>query len=697
VLGQGEPTSSSRQTNRGARGYLSRGALLSLLIHANLLVPLGIAAWVYGGREEARKAEDLDVAFEEASAADLPKDLPPLEPLPPDDVRPEKPAKADRKKKPERKLAEVVKKKPPEPAPPPKPEEVVVPPLPPMPPPPPPDHKAHEKIVELDDEDKKVEPPPDAKYLAQHNSKTDVETRARDTNLEKSQKGEGQASAPSKREDEQVGGEKEKIAELEEQKSALGRKAPDVTPHENPQTASPKQDPEQPEKKSLLSLRDPTPKQHELTPETADLSLPKAADGDVMAPRKAVRGDMSDAAGQPPAKRVKLALSAKDYEYLFGADAEADRRLAQKMKSTRQGKFQQRLARVQAALENFIPEVKPGNQTALNARAAPFAAYIARMHRSIHKLWGFGQLEDWEELSGSSPFNNQNLETTLELVLNRDGTIDKVTIVRTSGYLPYDAAAIDVAYTAGPYPDPPREIRSANGKIYVHWHFYRDGRQCTPAFTEYFILENNDANADRPGAHADLTPARRPSAPAAAPGAVGPGPALADTTGDGPRRLNRYQPAAPSGGRSWTEEEGASPHEAEPPAAVPEPKPPAARSVDPGARTLATRWLAGLAAGKTDELAASAVFPFRTSGHDVSERATLTAMLADLAREGLGRGDVQVLTAAGLRAVVGKLPPNLDDGSGQLYALTSVGTHEALILILTQRAGIWRVGGLVRR
>src|SRR5678815_1715955 len=111
-------------------------------------------------------------------------------------------------------------------------------------------------------------------------------------------------------------------------------------------------------------------------------------------------------------------------------------------------------------------------------RAAPFAAFVARMHRSIHVLWGFGALEDWDELSSSNPFNNYNLETTLEIVLNPDGTVDKVTVIRTSGYLPYDAAAIDVAYTAGPYPDPPRRRRSANGKIYLHWRFFRDYRQC---------------------------------------------------------------------------------------------------------------------------------------------------------------------------------------------------------------------------
>src|SRR4051794_2707943 len=163
-----------RLVNR-ARGYLSRGALLSLLVHANLLLPLGIAAWVYGGRQEAQRAEDMDVAFEDASTANLPKDLPPLEP-PAEELRPEKPAKPERKK-PERKLAQDALKKPektpetPPKTPQPKPEEVVAPPLPPMPPPPKPERRAHEKIVELDDEDKKVEPPPDAKYLAQHNSK----------------------------------------------------------------------------------------------------------------------------------------------------------------------------------------------------------------------------------------------------------------------------------------------------------------------------------------------------------------------------------------------------------------------------------------------------------------------------------------------------------------------------------------------
>jgi hypothetical protein len=56
------------------------------------------------------------------------------------------------------------------------------------------------------------------------------------------------------------------------------------------------------------------------------------------------------------------------------------------------------------------------------------------------------------------------------------------------------------------------------------------------------------------------------------------------------------------------------------------------------------------------------------------------------------------VTAARLRAAIGKLPESLDDsGSGQLYAAIEVGSNDMLILILGQRAGVWRPVGMVRR
>jgi TonB family protein len=725
----------SQRAGSRARGFLSRGALLSLLLHVHLLAPIGVVIWIIAGRQEAareaQRAQEMDVEFQDATAAELPKDLPPIEP-PPDQLEPPKPqppktkALAHEKKpeappqqkpkdEPEKKIVAQPEPKPEEPAPPP-PEQL---------------QKAHEKIVDQESE-KKEAPPPDAKYLAQDNHRAAKETNARDRTLEKRKNNGKDNQLPT--------ADKDKVAELEDQKSALGRKAPDVTPHENPQVAETHERKDEP--KSLLAMRDPAPRTHEISPETADPSIPKAADGDIAMSRPA-KGAPADPARVKAGDKVKLALAQKDFEYLFGADAEAERRLAETHRSTRKGKFAQKVARVQAALENFVPEVQPGNTTELSTRAAPFAAYIARMHRSIHKLWGFDQLEAWDELTGSSPLNDPKLATTLEAVINRDGTIDKVTIVRTSGYLGFDAAAIDVLYTAGPFPDPPREIRSPDGKIYVHWTFHRDERQCTPAFTQYFILAEKPHQrekggvVDRPeaphavggGAAGDASrpagaggggdapgsrsasataPAEAPAAPQPPTASQATAPQPTTTGGEGPRRLKRFDDNKHRvASRRLDEEVAAAEEQSEKAAPVPAPsstsaetQPSVVRAADPAARAIAERWFKALSDGDAAALTSLAVLPFKTSSKDVSKRAALTAMFTDLAGEekSARARTLQLFTTAGLRAAIGKLPANVDDGSGtQLYALASNGPRDTLILILSKRGTDWKPVGLVRR
>ncbi len=128
----------------------------------------------------------------------------------------------------------------------------------------------------------------------------------------------------------------------------------------------------------------------------------------------------------------------------------------------------------------------------------------------------------------------------------------------------------------------------------------------------------------------------------------------------------------------------------------------AARDAEPAAHVAAERWFSALATGDIKSLADMAAFPFRTSGKEVAKRAVLETMLTDLVKEGDGAGaggEVQVMTAAGLRAAIGRLPPNLEDSSGaQLYALAGPGgARDSLVLILAQRGGLWRAAGLVRR
>ena len=65
---------------------------------------------------------------------------------------------------------------------------------------------------------------------------------------------------------------------------------------------------------------------------------------------------------------------------------------------------------------------------------------------------------------------------------------------------------------------------------------------------------------------------------------------------------------------------------------------------------------------------------------------------------GRAADSVQLLTAAGLRGAIGRLPPGLDDGSGALlFAVARTAGNDVLILILLQRPEGWKVAGLARR
>ena len=147
-----------------------------------------------------------------------------------------------------------------------------------------------------------------------------------------------------------------------------------------------------------------------------------------------------------------------------------------------------KLDAIKSSLENFVPDVRPGNQTALKTRAHPYALYIARMHRRIHELWGFGFLESLDSKGADYPLNNPDLWVNLELSVNPDGTVHKVTIAKTSGKTEFDVAAVDTVISAGPYEATPEAIRSVDGRIYLRWGFYRNWRQCGTFNVEPYIL-----------------------------------------------------------------------------------------------------------------------------------------------------------------------------------------------------------------
>ena len=365
-----------------------------------------------------------------------------------------------------------------------KPPEKVLPPPQVQPPPPPPPQQKNEPppqpppnmvMVEVkDDKNVKDKAPDDATKLSDKNRDVEKEERAKETNLQKEQDGKSVASKESDdTTSKEIGGPDDKIRQTEDVESPARTNqdadtGKDLTAKGNIQGDGGKDGQEGTgEKKpdNLLGMR-----------------------GIEGRGKITEQGD-GKKAGKRGTPGINTPLAFQDYERIIGKEkVDEERQIAARKMSAKKGRWERKLEAVKSSLENFVPDVQVGNQTALKTRAHPFALYIARMHRRIHELWGFGFLEQLDDKPASHPLNKQDLWTNLEVSVNPDGSVHKVTIAKTSGSTEFDVAAVDTVLSAAPYEQTPEAIRSVNGKIYLRWGFYRNWRQCGTFNVEPYIL-----------------------------------------------------------------------------------------------------------------------------------------------------------------------------------------------------------------
>lgn len=510
----------------------------------------------------------------------------------------------------------------------------------------PPDPTMRLKMVEVNNPESD-RAPDNARFLSDKNRRVEQETRARHTNLVKDHPRPEPLSTPSARQEPVPGSKKHQVAEQREQEARRHQR------QQKQEKVSP-----------LLSMRRPAPQ----SPQAEQKELARRADtGDLPRPRPAQRA-------RPTSPRPQLNLDHRSHDRIYGEEARQQRELARLSPSTPRGRHEKKWQRIRSALENFIPEVRPGNQTALGTRANPFALYIARMHRGIHRLWGYGFLVDLDNKRDGHPMNNMQLWAMIEVVVKPDGTVDKATIVKPSGILPYDVAALDTVFASGPYPPTPRAIRSADGKVYLHWRFHRDQRQCGTFGVDPYVLitpprgpiDGNMAEVGK-GTAAGQRRVRRLNRPAGAAGAV---------ASKGHHHQAHAERSSKGAGRNTgpTRETGAARHVAE-------------------------RFVGAFRAGDTGRMAGQCRVPFLSTGRKVaSSRSELRRMFGDLIREA-GRGPSRIgrLTSVmQARSRLGRLPPGADYGTGMLVGQATLGGTAVTLLLQQAKNGRWQVVGLNR-
>ncbi|HUS64092.1 MAG TPA: hypothetical protein VMZ28_06095 [Kofleriaceae bacterium] len=637
--------------------------------------------WVAMGDVETDRpeAEDITLPDPDAEAANV--------------TRMDAPARKPEDKAPEvapMPMPEVAQVEPPPPTP--------VPPPPAAPQPPPPEVKKkveveapRMKAVEVPDENNVVEKAPDdAHFLSDKNRDVAEETHAKETNLEREQRGKSAASEKSDVRSDEIGGEEEEIAQLEESeatsleaereeetvKNGESKVAKGIETGDEGEGGQAGQDGDGKESKKpgMLSMRGIEGRGAPGGPVVERREIEGASGG------KTGDGGKKGLSGKKGRRGIKTELEFEDYERIVGKDVSAaeQKTVARRSKSIRRGRWEQKLSAIKSSLENFTPEVRPGNQTALKTRAAPFAVYIARMHRRIHELWGFGFLEDLDEKPSTHEMNDWSLWTKIEIVINPDGTVDKVNIARPSGVLAFDVAALDTMLSSGPYEAPPDAIRSADGKTYVHWAFHRDWRQCGTFGAEPYILTSppKGGQRDRGLSDGDVFGRTGKNKKTAAAGghADDHGHAAA---GDEPARNEEADAAA----RARAASSVASPD-------------------DPRATHAANLWLSGFTHADIAKMLKVSGIPFHAGGGLVAQSSSeVSNVYRNVLKETGGRviREWRVLSAAGYRKALGALPDGANSAPGDLFMVVKLKGEQFTLLLREHAAtGEYKIVGFYR-
>jgi outer membrane biosynthesis protein TonB len=527
-------------------------------------------------------------------------------------------------------VALVQPQKMPELAPPPPPPQQAPPPPPKPPEPPPPNMTA----VEVPDENEVEKAPDDATHLSDKNRDVAEETRAKDTNLDKQQDGKVAASEESDdTTSPEIGGATELIRQLEKSQPTTDERVQDTTHNGASDEAK------------GAKVGDQGSDGEDGTGERADpglLAMRGVGGRGSFVDRKNGDGKKRGKAGLPG---INTPLAFNDYERIIGKDkVEEERQVSARKLSQKKGRWERKLEAIRSALENFTPDIRIDNQTALKTRAAPFAVYLARMHRRIHELWGFGFLEFLDGKSPIHPLNNFDLWADIEVVLNPDGTVFKATIAKTSGSTEYDIAAVDTILSGGPYEATPEVIRSVDQRVYLRWGFYRNWRQCGTFNAHPFILTD-------------------------IPGGIVP---IDGVSGDKATSGNS-QPVTPQEAVSGSVS-------------------PKTSVTDAKALFAANMWVAGFSTGSVDKLLKHSALPFTVRGKPAATtRQELTELYSGLLVESGPLKDWQLLTAKEYQQSSGTAAPDTD-----LVIAVRTGKERFAIVLSRTGSGDYRASQLLR-
>ncbi len=113
-----------------------------------------------------------------------------------------------------------------------------------------------------------------------------------------------------------------------------------------------------------------------------------------------------------------------------------------------------------APTNDFIRE-KPGDATMLNAKEFRYFGYIQKIKRQVNFYWT-------QALDNIGPIRERltrtEYTTVVHVVLDRNGNLASISLVRTCGVRAFDEATLDAFRIAAPFPPPPPGLLDSSGQ-----------------------------------------------------------------------------------------------------------------------------------------------------------------------------------------------------------------------------------------
>jgi protein TonB len=125
-----------------------------------------------------------------------------------------------------------------------------------------------------------------------------------------------------------------------------------------------------------------------------------------------------------------------------------------------------------SSTNDHVEDIPLGDLTNLNTVEYKYYGFYHRIRQKLEQFWGRSIQQKAKELfkEGRRVASDEELLTSLRVVMDSAGKIINVEVIGSSGVREFDDAAIESFNEAGPFPFPPKDL-IVDGRVVIEWGF----------------------------------------------------------------------------------------------------------------------------------------------------------------------------------------------------------------------------------